>query len=80
MRRFLIVLLGIGAVAGFASGFARLWHCHHDGYGYGRGGHYGWYDERAEFEDRVADVCLRAAERQGRGRPGEAARPPAPPQ
>ncbi len=47
-RRILIVLLGLGAVAGFAAGLGRL--CHH-----GR--------DRAAFENHVADVCVRAAER-----------------
>ena len=59
MRKLLIVLLALGAVAGFTAGFARLWHFHHDGSGrYGYGFHRG---ER--FEQRVADVCVEAAER-----------------
>lgn len=52
-RFFLIALFGFGTVAGFAHGFAHL----------------GWWahachaDRRAAFEDRVADVCTRSAER-----------------
>jgi hypothetical protein len=56
MRKLLIVLLALGAIAGFSAGFARLWHFHHYGPGYG------WH--RGErFEQRVADVCVEAAER-----------------
>jgi len=54
-RAFLIVLFGLGTVGGFAHGFAGLGRCaarHHD-------------ERRMEFEDHVADVCLRAAERRG---------------
>jgi len=39
----------MGAVAGFASG---LYGCHYHG-----------IDRRQEFEDHIADVCTRAAER-----------------
>jgi hypothetical protein len=57
MRKLLIVLLALGAIAGFTAGFARLWHFHHHG-----GGYYGWH--RGErLERRVADVCVEAAER-----------------
>jgi hypothetical protein len=56
MRKLLIILLALGAVLGFTAGFARLWHFHHGG------GHYGWH--RGErLEQRVADVCVEAAER-----------------
>ena len=55
-RKFLMVMLGLGAVAGFASGFAHLggW-CR---YGYGPGGR---YDRHSEFERHVADTCTDAA-------------------
>jgi hypothetical protein len=51
-RKFLMVLLGVGAIAGFAAGFGRL--C----YGHGPGGH---FDRHAEFERRVADTCAESA-------------------
>jgi hypothetical protein len=54
-RAFLIVLFGLGTVGGFAHGFASLGHC--------ASRHHG--ERRMEFEDHVADVCLRAAERRG---------------
>ena len=57
-RKFLMVLLGLGAIAGFAAGFARL--C----YGYGGWGHHGYggrFDRHAEFERRVADTCTESA-------------------
>lgn len=55
-RRILMVMLGIGAVAGFASGFAHLGgYCR---YGYGPGGH---FDRHSEFERHVADTCTDAA-------------------
>jgi len=55
-RKFLMVVLGLGAVAGFASGFAHLggW-CR---YGYGPGGH---LDRQSEFQRHVADTCTEAA-------------------
>lgn len=67
-RKLLMVLLGLGAVAGFGAGFARL--CH----GPGHFGQHGWRSERhAAFERRVADTCAEAALRvyEGRGAPGE---------
>ncbi|HYQ15710.1 MAG TPA: hypothetical protein VEQ58_08135 [Polyangiaceae bacterium] len=69
-RKFLMVVLGLGAVAGFASGFAHL--CH----GYGHFGH-GRFDRQSEFERRVADTCaesaLRVYDRQGHAaKPGQA--------
>ena len=51
-RTFLIVLLSLGAATGFAVGFHRL-----GNHGF-RHGH-----RHAEFENHVADVCVRAAER-----------------
>lgn len=66
-RAILIFVFGLGTVGGFAHGFASLGHCaarHREA-------------RRMEFEDHVADVCLRAAER----REHDAARvaPPYPP-
>ncbi|MFZ5895729.1 MAG: hypothetical protein ACOY0T_32025 [Myxococcota bacterium] len=63
-RKFWAVLLGIGAIAGFAAGFRSL---HHMGYspcgcGWGPGA------RRANFEAHVADVCTEAAERVHRNR------------
>ena len=54
-RKFLMVLLGVGAIAGFAAGFGRL--CY-GGYGHGPGGR---FDRHAEFERRVADTCAESA-------------------
>jgi len=48
-RKALMFVLAIGAVAGFASG---LYGCHYRG-----------VERRQAFEDHVADVCTRAAER-----------------
>jgi hypothetical protein len=48
-RRALIFVLALGAVAGFASG---LFGCHYHGIA-----------RREAFEDHVADICTRAAER-----------------
>jgi len=48
-RKALILVLAMGAVAGFASG---LYGCHYHG-----------VERRQAFEDHVADVCTRAAER-----------------
>lgn len=55
-RKFLMVLLGVGAVAGFASGFARL--CHGGFAHYGMGGR---FDRPGDFERRVADTCTESA-------------------
>lgn len=53
-RNLLMILLGLGAIAGFAAGFARLY--------YGPGAHHGWRSERhAAFERRVADTCTESA-------------------
>lgn len=54
-RRLLMLLLGLGAIAGFASGFARL--CYG---GYGHFGH-GRSARETEFERRVADTCTESA-------------------
>ncbi|HYP76648.1 MAG TPA: hypothetical protein VER12_11855 [Polyangiaceae bacterium] len=48
-RKALVLVLALGAVAGFASG---LYGCH-----------YHAIDRRQAFEDHIADVCTRAAER-----------------
>ena len=48
-RKGLILVLALGAIAGFASG---LYGCHYHG-----------VERRQAFEDHVADVCTRAAER-----------------
>ena len=67
-RKLLMILLGLGAFAGFAAGFAR-W-C----YGGGPLSHHGWRAERhAAFERRVADTCTESALRvyKGGGAPGE---------
>ena len=59
MRRGItIFLLAAGAIAGFTIGFGRLRH----GYGCGSG-HGAWGHDRAAFENHVADVCTRSAER-----------------
>jgi hypothetical protein len=52
-RKFLMVVLAVGAVAGFASGFARLggW-CHGPGCR---------FDRQSELERRVADTCAESA-------------------
>ena len=55
-RKLLMVLLGVGAVAGFASGFARL--CYGGACHFGPGGR---FDRHAEFERRVADTCAESA-------------------
>ena len=57
-RRFWIVLLTLGAIGGFAAGFARLHHYRHDGCAWG----HGWgHDRHAAFEQHVAEVCAQAA-------------------
>ena len=55
-RKFLMVLLAVGAIAGFGSGFARLCYggaCH---LGPGAG-----FNRHADFERHVADTCADAA-------------------
>jgi|HubBroStandDraft_1064217.scaffolds.fasta_scaffold420529_1 hypothetical protein len=46
-RRILMVLLGLGVIGGYASGFAHMHRC-------GR-------SREAAFERHVADVCVQAA-------------------
>jgi hypothetical protein len=46
-RKLLIAALAMGAVGGFASGFASMRHCHNS--------------RRASFERHVAQVCVDAA-------------------
>ena len=48
-RKALILVLALGAIAGFASG---MYGCHYHG-----------LERRQAFEDHIADVCMRAAER-----------------
>jgi len=48
-RKGLIFVLAIGSIAGFAS---ALYGCHYHG-----------VERRQAFEDHIADVCTRAAER-----------------
>lgn len=58
-HKLLIVLLAVGAVAGFAAGFARLSHG-----GFGHHGRYGGpWARHAEFERRIADTCAESAMR-----------------
>jgi hypothetical protein len=66
-RKLLMVVLGLGAIAGFGAGFARL--C------YGGYGHHGRWDRHAEFERRVADTCTESALRVYQGRSGEGKAP-----
>ncbi len=61
-RIFLIGLFSFGTVAGFGHGFAHLGSCH--------------ANRRAAFEDRVADVCTRSAERAWEGHGAMNAPPP----
>ena len=79
MRRGItIFLLATGAVAGFTIGFARL----HHGYGHGWGhGHGRWGHDRVAFENHIADICTRSAERvMEKNKPAPApSPPPAPP-
>lgn len=56
-RKLLIGALALGALGGFGAGFARL----------GARAHERHAHRRAAFEDRVADVCVRAAARAGGG-------------
>lgn len=61
-RTLLIVLLSLGAISGFALGFSHLHHFRHYGYGPGWG--------RDTYEEHIADLCVRAAERTLHDRPG----------
>ena len=80
MRRSItIFLLATGAIAGFTIGFGRLRYGYGHGCGHGPGawGHHGaWGGDRVAFENHVADVCTKSAERVMNER-GKA--PPAPP-
>lgn len=59
MRRFWMVILGAGAILGIASGIhSARWHG-----GFCDGSCQGPGARRVAFEDHVADVCTRAAER-----------------
>jgi hypothetical protein len=56
MRRpFLLVLLGLGALSGFAAGFSSL---RHGGLGFGQR-----WGAHPFATDALAEACLRAAER-----------------
>jgi hypothetical protein len=59
-RGITIFLLAAGAIAGFTIGFGRLRYGHGHGCGYGHGA---WGHDRVAFENHVADVCTRSAER-----------------
>lgn len=74
-RKIWMILLGIGAIAGFAWGFHSLHHFR-GAYGPGSGR---WGARHAEFEAHVADICTRAAERTLRERDALAPRPLPPP-
>ena len=50
-RKALILVLGLGALAGFGSAFF--------------GCHFHRLERRQAFEDHIADVCTRAAQRAG---------------
>ncbi len=67
-RRLLMVLLGVGAVAGFGAGFARVLH---GGYGH----HGGRFDRHAELQRRVADTCAESALRVYRQKSGTGSEP-----
>jgi hypothetical protein len=59
-RRFLLVLLALGSVAGFAAGF-QSWRWHREfGWGPHGAGHHGRMEAHM---DEVAEACVRAAER-----------------
>ena len=62
-RKFWAVILGIGAIAGFAAGFRSM---HHMGYDACGCSGFGPHGRRAAFEAHVADVCTQAAERSQR--------------
>jgi len=77
MRKAIMVLLGIGALGGFAAGFAHL-HRFHGWRGCQDGSSACHGHER--FEEHVADICVRAAEKTLRESPAtpQAPEPPAP--
>jgi hypothetical protein len=75
MRKLVIVLLGLGAVVGFAGGAAAL--ARHHGHPLAQGPwgcRGGGAFEASRFHDRVAETCVRAA----RATWGEHPAPPAP--
>jgi hypothetical protein len=53
-RGVLVVLLSLGAIGGFTHGFAYMAQCHGSCEA----------SRRDQFEDHIADVCTRAAQRQ----------------
>jgi hypothetical protein len=55
-RKILMVILGVGAVAGFAAGFGRL--CSG---GFGHHGPGARFAHHGDFERRVADTCAESA-------------------
>ena len=55
-RRLILVLLALGTVSGFAFGVRSL--RHHQEHGW----HHGWGSHQSRM-DRVAEACVRAAER-----------------
>jgi hypothetical protein len=59
-RKSLMVLLGLGALAGFGAGFAGLCYGGYAGWGHGPGGR---FERHAAFERHVADTCTEAAMR-----------------
>ena len=54
-RGALVVLLSLGAIGGFSHGFAAMAQCH---------GGCSAQSRHDQFEDHIADVCTRAAQRQ----------------
>lgn len=56
-RGILVVLLSLGAIGGFTSGFAHMSACHGGGCS-ARGP-----SAHDQFEEHIADVCTRAAQR-----------------
>ncbi len=54
-RGVLVVLLSLGAIGGFTHGFARMAQCHQGGCAAS--------SRRDEFEEHIADVCTRSAQR-----------------
>ena len=63
-RPFLMALLAIGTVAGYASGFASM-HCHSQCH---RQVDSGRVAGLSAYEQHVADVCVAAAERAKAGK------------
>ena len=69
-RGVLVVLLSLGAIGGFSHGFARMAQCH-ESCGASR---------RDQFEEHIADVCTRSAERALEQRQSDQQRAAPPPQ